>query len=62
MTPYFQIIPFLANLHETVIINTDLDVLRVKTDDHGNPHCHKQELTIVAGTLVSTRGHYSFQE
>ena len=41
---------------------TDFGVLRVKTDNHGNPHCHKQELTQVAGTLVSTGGHYSFQE
>ena len=34
------------------VTNTDLGVLRVKTDDPGNPHCHKQELTLVAGTLA----------
>ena len=39
-----------------------VSVLRVKTDDHSNPHCHKQKLTLVAETLVTTRGHYSFQE
>ena len=39
------------------LTNTDLGVLRVKTADHGNPRCHKQELTLVAGTLVSTSGH-----
>ena len=33
--------------------HTDFGVLRVKTDNHGNPHCHKQELKLVAGTLVS---------
>ena len=39
-----------------------VSVLRVKTDDHSNPHCNKQKLTLVAETLVSTRVHYSFQE
>ena len=42
--------------------NTDFGVLRIKTDDHGNLYCYKYKLTLVAGTLVSTRGHYSFQE
>ena len=65
--PYFQIISLLINLlnfkaifsvlHDTVT-NTDLGVLRVKSDDSDNPHCHRQELTLVTGT----RGHYSFQE
>ena len=32
--------------------NTDLGVLRVKTDDPGNLHCHRRELTLVAGTLA----------
>ena len=32
--------------------NTDLGVLRVKTDDPDNLHCHSQELTLVAGTLA----------
>ena len=27
--------------------NTDLGILRVKADDHGNLHCHKQDLTLV---------------
>ena len=38
-------------------LNTDTGVLRLKSDDHGNPHSHKQELTLVAETLVSTTGH-----
>ena len=42
--------------------NNDLGVLRAETDDHGNPHCHKQELMLVAGTQVSRRGCYSFLE
>ena len=42
--------------------NTDLGVLRVKTDDQGNFHCHKQELTLLAKTLISTSGQYSLQE
>ena len=37
--------------------NTDLGVLRAKTDDHGNLHCRKQEVTLVVGILVSTRNH-----
>ena len=41
---------------------TDPGVLRVKADDHGNPHCHNQELILVAGALATTRDNYSFQE
>ena len=33
--------------------NTDLGILRVKTDDPDNLHCNtRQELTLVARTLV----------
>ena len=32
--------------------NTDLGVLKVKTDDPDNLHCHSQELTLVAGTVA----------
>ena len=34
------------------LTNTDLGVLRVKTDDPDNPLCHRQELTLVSGTLA----------
>ena len=30
----------------------DLCDLRVKTDDPDNLHCHKQELSLLAGTLA----------
>ena len=31
---------------------SDFGVLRVKTDDSDNLHCHTQELTLVAGILA----------
>ena len=36
----------------TQLPNNDLCVLRVKTDDPDNLHCHKQELTLVVRTLA----------
>ena len=41
----------LSVLYGTVT-NTDLGVLRVTNDDSDNLHCHRQELTLVAGTLA----------
>ena len=31
---------------------TDFCVLSIKTDNPGNPHCLKQELILVGGTLA----------
>ena len=33
------------------VTNHRFGVLRVKIEDHGKPHCHKQELVLVAHSV-----------